>query len=103
MLSPTQRASWIGFAMSYHFLEDYDTALSILETFRRSQMKTQLDQDHSELLLYQNLVLADSGQHERALNHLEKFEGQIFDKLTVKETSGELTLKLNRYFLHIHR
>ena len=36
-LRPTQRASWIGFAMSYHLLNDYDMALKILEEFRKTQ------------------------------------------------------------------
>ena len=38
MLRPTQRASWIGFAISYHLLRDYETALKILDTFRDSPM-----------------------------------------------------------------
>lgn len=38
MLRPTQRVSWIGFAMAYHLLEDYETALNILETFRKTQV-----------------------------------------------------------------
>lgn len=37
MLRPTQRASWIGYAMSFHLLEDYRNALSILETFLDQQ------------------------------------------------------------------
>lgn len=37
MLRPTQRASWIGFAMAYHLLCDYDMALKILEDFRKTQ------------------------------------------------------------------
>ncbi len=36
-LRPTQRASWIGFAMSHHLLSDYDMALKILEEFRKTQ------------------------------------------------------------------
>lgn len=36
-LRPSQHASWIGFAMSYHLLGDYETAMNILETFRASQ------------------------------------------------------------------
>ena len=36
-LRPTQRASWIGFAMAYHLLKDYDMALKILEEFRKTQ------------------------------------------------------------------
>jgi hypothetical protein len=38
MLRPTQRASWIGFGMAYHLLQDYDTALRILEEFRKTQL-----------------------------------------------------------------
>lgn len=37
MLRPTQRASWIGFAMAYHLLKDFSTALRILEDFRKTQ------------------------------------------------------------------
>ncbi|XP_049878339.1 N-alpha-acetyltransferase 15, NatA auxiliary subunit [Pectinophora gossypiella] len=97
MLRPTQRASWIGFAMSYHLLGDYEMANSILDAFRTNQMKGPYDYEHSELLLYQNMVLAESGQYERALQHLQKFQAQILDKLSVKETSGEYLLKLKRY------
>ena len=37
-LRPSQQASWIGFAMSYHLLGDFETANKILETFRQSQL-----------------------------------------------------------------
>lgn len=36
-LRPSQHASWIGFAMSYHLLGDFVTANSVLDTFRQSQ------------------------------------------------------------------
>ena len=36
-LRPSQRASWIGVAMSYHLLRDYEKALQILEEFRKTQ------------------------------------------------------------------
>ncbi|XP_045504813.1 N-alpha-acetyltransferase 15, NatA auxiliary subunit [Colias croceus] len=97
MLRPTQRASWIGFAMSYHLLGDFEMANSILDAFRTNQMKGPYDYEHSELLLYQNMVLAESGQYDRALSHLLKFQTQILDKLSVKETSGEYYLKLKRF------
>lgn len=34
---------------------------------------------------------------EKALSHIEKFSTQIVDKLAVKETMGELCLKLERH------
>lgn len=36
-LRPTQRASWIGYAIAYHLLKDYDMALKLLEEFRQTQ------------------------------------------------------------------
>ena len=56
-LRPTHKASWIGFAMSYHLLKDYDMALKILEEFRKTQKKTSYDYEYSELLMYQNMVI----------------------------------------------
>uniref|UniRef100_A0A8D8J2U1 N-alpha-acetyltransferase 16, NatA auxiliary subunit n=1 Tax=Culex pipiens TaxID=7175 RepID=A0A8D8J2U1_CULPI len=96
-LRPSQHASWIGFAMSYHLLGDYDTANNILETFRASQTVETYDYKHSELLLYQIQVIQESGNYEKALQHLKKYQLQILDTLAVKETMGDLCLKLNRH------
>lgn len=46
------------------------------------------DYEHSELLLYQNMVIQESGDNEQALKHLDKKCEQICDKITVKETYG---------------
>ncbi|EFA02495.1 N-alpha-acetyltransferase 16, NatA auxiliary subunit isoform X2 [Tribolium castaneum] len=98
MLRPTQRASWIGYAMSFHLLEDYKNALNILETFLDQQQKgNNYDYEHSELLLYQNLVIQESGDLKEALKHLESSQDQIVDKLTLKENLGELNLKLKNF------
>lgn len=96
MLRPTQRASWIGFAMAYHLLKDYDMALKILDTFRKTLVTTVLDYEHSELLLYQNMVLQESGCLEEALHHLIDCKGQICDKLAIEENLAQLYLKLGR-------
>ena len=41
-LRPGQRASWIGFAMAYHLLHDYDNALQVLEDFRRTLVVSEI-------------------------------------------------------------
>lgn len=46
------------------------------------------DYETSELLLYQNLVIQESGDHSQALNHLDKYRDKIVDKITVQETYG---------------
>ncbi|XP_066937561.1 N-alpha-acetyltransferase 15, NatA auxiliary subunit isoform X2 [Macrobrachium rosenbergii] len=95
-LRPTQRASWIGYAMSFHLLKDYDTALRILEEFRKTIQKTTYDYEYSELLLYQNLVIRESANLQEALKHLNTYEANICDKVTLQELRGELLMKLGR-------
>lgn len=52
MLRPTQRASWIGYAMSFHLLEDYKNALSILDTFLDQQQVSNIILYYYEMLLF---------------------------------------------------
>ncbi|CAB1327365.1 unnamed protein product [Coregonus sp. 'balchen'] len=97
-LRPAQRASWIGYAIAYHLLEDYEMAAKIVEEFRKTQQTSpdKVDYEYSELLLYQNQVLREAGFYREALDHLTTYEKQICDKLAVEETRGELFLKLDR-------
>jgi tetratricopeptide (TPR) repeat protein len=37
-LRPTQRVSWIGYAMSYHLLKEHDIASSIIDEFCKTQV-----------------------------------------------------------------
>uniref|UniRef100_A0A8C1U659 N(alpha)-acetyltransferase 15, NatA auxiliary subunit a n=1 Tax=Cyprinus carpio TaxID=7962 RepID=A0A8C1U659_CYPCA len=97
-LRPAQRASWIGYAIAYHLLEDYEMAAKIVEEFRKTQQTSpdKVDYEYSELLLYQNQLLREAGLNKEALDHLTNYEKQICDKLAVEETRGELLLKLDR-------
>ncbi|XP_071951191.1 N-alpha-acetyltransferase 16, NatA auxiliary subunit-like [Antedon mediterranea] len=96
-LRPVQRASWIGYAIAHHLLKDYTQSLNILEEYRKTQTQVkQYDYEHSEFLLYQNDVMKDAGKLEEALGHLNQYEDQINDRLSVQETRGEIFLKLGR-------
>lgn len=48
------------------------------------------------MLLYQNQILIESGNLDKALQHLIKYESQIVDKLAVKETMGDLYIKMGQ-------
>uniref|UniRef100_A0A3B3SSJ7 N-alpha-acetyltransferase 15, NatA auxiliary subunit n=1 Tax=Paramormyrops kingsleyae TaxID=1676925 RepID=A0A3B3SSJ7_9TELE len=97
-LRPAQRASWIGYAIAYHLLEDYEMAAKIIEEFRKTQQTSpdKVDYEYSELLLYQNQVLREAGLHKEALEHLATYEKQICDKLAVDEMKGDLLIQLDR-------
>uniref|UniRef100_A0A674IMK1 N(alpha)-acetyltransferase 16, NatA auxiliary subunit n=1 Tax=Terrapene triunguis TaxID=2587831 RepID=A0A674IMK1_9SAUR len=97
-LRPTQRASWIGYAIAYHLLKDYDMALKLLEEFRKTQQipPNKIDYEYSELILYQNQVMREADLFQESLEHIETYEKQICDKLVVEEIKGEMLLKLGR-------
>lgn len=95
ILRPGHRASWIGYAMAFHLLKEYDMALKIIEAFRNTQNPKPRDYEHSELLMYQNMVLREAGKDDEALQHLDKYDEQIVDRLALKEIKGELYLKKN--------
>ena len=49
------------------------------------------DYEHSEMLLYQNMVLREAGMTEDALKHLDVYDSQLVDRMTVKEIKGKAT------------
>lgn len=108
---PTQKAYWIGYAMAYHLLEDYEMAANILEEFRKTTSNPQnkalhrmnnsrapvIDYEHSELILYQVMVYKEGGFYTEALEHLNKYgDTEVCDKLAVHECKAELLLHLGR-------
>ncbi|KAL7984000.1 hypothetical protein Chor_004540 [Crotalus horridus] len=97
-LRPTQRASWIGYAIAYHLLKDYDMALKLLEEFRKTQQvpPNKIDYEYSELILYQNQVMREADLFQESLDHIETYERQICDKLMIDEIKGEMLLNLGR-------
>ncbi|KAK5978049.1 NMDA receptor-regulated protein 1 [Trichostrongylus colubriformis] len=95
-LRPTQRVSWIGYATAYHLLKDYEKALTILAEFLQNNKPTSYDFEHSELVLYQNMILCEAGQLEEALSKLEENAAVIVDKVTYMERRGSILMDLGR-------
>lgn len=96
-IRPAQRQSWIGYSISYYLLNNYDMAFTVMEEFRKTLFQDnqpKMDLEHSEMLFYQNMILREQGKDKEALEHLEKFENFMTDKLKVQEIKGTLYLSL---------
>ncbi|XP_027829318.2 N-alpha-acetyltransferase 16, NatA auxiliary subunit isoform X5 [Ovis aries] len=103
-LRPTQRASWIGYAIAHHLLKDYEMALKLLEEFRQTQQvpPSKVDYEYSELILYQNQVMREADLFQESLEHIETYEKQVCDKLLVEEIKGEKFRELMDKFLRVN-
>merc|ERR1719204_480309 len=96
-IRPAQRQSWIGYSISYYLLGDYDMAFTIMEEFRKTisqEPQAKPDIEHSEMLFYQNMILREQGKHQESLEHLEKYQKFITDKLKVQEIKASLHMEL---------
>ncbi|TPX56185.1 hypothetical protein PhCBS80983_g04730 [Powellomyces hirtus] len=98
-LRPTNKMYWVGLAISYHMLQKYDTALNVLSAFEES-LKEQTDNvpdyENSEMLMYKNLVIEESGDYQKALTHLEEIRGKVVDKRGWKEAKARHLLNLGK-------
>lgn len=94
-LKPVQRAPWIGYAIANHLVKEYTVAYKVLEEFGKTQQSSELQYEHSELLLYQTEILMEAGKYSEALRHLQSNQDKIMDKLALQEYKGELALLLH--------
>ncbi|RHZ63326.1 hypothetical protein Glove_330g14 [Diversispora epigaea] len=90
---------WIGLAISYHLLENYETAGKVLKAYEETlkEKPSSMNFEYSEMLLYHNLILEESGDIKAALEHLESIKGEICDQRTWKEKRAQFLLKLDRF------
>jgi len=96
-LKAGQRQNWISFAIGAHLAKNYQKALVILDEWETSMENPQKpDFENSEFYLYKNMIIEESGDLEKALQHLDKVDRMVLDKLYVKEKKAEFLLKLNR-------
>lgn len=83
-LRPNQRAYWIGLAISYHLLGQYTTAIEILDSYEKTAKGREdgtAAYEHSELMMYKNMILEESGNYELQLNHLLEIKKDVLDTL----------------------
>ena len=97
-LKPTNRNNWFTFAVSQHLQGQLEGAIGIVEAYEKTlEGAPESEYEHSEMLLYKNMMMEEAGKYQEALDHLEKHEAEICDKLFQQEKRAQLLLKLNRH------
>lgn len=95
---PGIRQNWTALAIAHHLAGDLEEAEKILTTYEETLKETPpvADMENSEALLYKNTIIAESGNLERALEHLEKVGYRCTDVLAVMEMKADYLLRLDR-------
>jgi peptide alpha-N-acetyltransferase len=95
---PGFRQNWTALAIAHHLAGDLEEAEKVLTTFEDTLKGSPSVQDmeHSEALLYKNSIIAETGNLERALEHLEKVGYRCTDVLAVMEMKADCLLRLGR-------
>ena len=92
------RQNWTALAIAQHLageLADAERTLSTYEDTLRSP-PTKTDTEHSEAVLYKNTIIAEMGETERALEHLDAVSKYNLDRTAVMEMRAQYLLKLSR-------
>ncbi|KAF2472225.1 TPR-like protein [Lindgomyces ingoldianus] len=95
---PQLRQNWTALAVAHHLAGHYKSAEHVLKTFENT-LKSPVpksDLEHSEAVLYKNTLIAESGETQRALEHLEDIMKDNLDRTAVLELKAKYLLELGK-------
>ncbi|KAH8808331.1 NMDA receptor-regulated protein 1-domain-containing protein [Xylogone sp. PMI_703] len=95
---PGLRQSWTALAVALHLNGDLAEAENALTTYEET-LKTpppKTDFENSEAVMYKNTLIAERGDIQRALDHLESAGKHNLDRLAVMELRAKYLAQLNR-------
>ncbi|CAK7268680.1 hypothetical protein SEPCBS57363_003218 [Sporothrix epigloea] len=96
---PQPRQNWTALAIARHLDGNLVEAERILTTYEETLKNPpgKSDIEHSEAILYKNRIIAETGDIQRALNHLESAAvDSSLDRLSVLERRAEYLTKLGQ-------
>ncbi|KAI1111827.1 tetratricopeptide [Nemania sp. NC0429] len=92
------RQNWTALAVAHHLAGDLAQAEKVLTTYEESLKSppSHTDYENSEALLYKNSIIAETGDYQRALDHLESIAKHNLDRAAILELRAEYLAKLGR-------
>ncbi|KXL44101.1 hypothetical protein M433DRAFT_58684 [Acidomyces richmondensis BFW] len=95
---PQLRQNWTALAIGLHLSGDLKAAEDVLHRYEESlrQAPPKSDMEHAEAVLYKNTIIAEQGDLQRALEHLNSVYKMALDRTAVMEMKAEYLLRLER-------
>jgi tetratricopeptide (TPR) repeat protein len=95
---PSVRQSWTALAVAHHLNGNVSEAEGVMtsyeETLKNPPSKT--DFENSEAVMYKNSLIAEQGDFQKALDHLESAGKQTLDRLAYYELRATYLANLGR-------
>lgn len=102
-----QKQNWFGFAVACHLAGDLEKAINVIDAFDAVEKEKEKDEkkeheaeekyERSEVLLYKNLILEETGDYPRALKHLEEVENELVDREEVTQRKADYYFALGKF------
>ncbi|KAJ0387008.1 hypothetical protein COL922a_003159 [Colletotrichum nupharicola] len=95
---PQLRQSWTALAIAHHLSGDLSAAENVLTTYEGTLKATpsRADYENSEAIMYKNTIIAEQGDYQRALEHLESAAKKNLDRLEYLELRAKYLLELGK-------
>ncbi|RMZ80303.1 hypothetical protein DV738_g2802, partial [Chaetothyriales sp. CBS 135597] len=95
---PGFRQNWTALAIANHLAGNYEAAENVLTTYEDTlkSKPSRADLEHWEAVLYKNKIIAESGDLDKALEHLDAVGNKVADVLAVLEMRADYLLRLGR-------
>jgi len=95
---PAVRQNWTSTASAHHLAGDLAMAEKLLTAFEDTLKipPSKTDIEHSEAVLYKNMIIAESGDYQRAYDHLQTIKSTNLDRTAVMEYEAQYLLQLGR-------
>ncbi|CAM9754442.1 unnamed protein product, partial [Discosporangium mesarthrocarpum] len=101
-LKSNLQANWMAYAVANHRMGEMKTAVEAIDAFIKSfkgEEEEKLDERYttSELMMFKNQALSESGMFEEAFQHLDECKGKVMDALSWSLKKGEMALATGRF------
>lgn len=95
---PQFRQNWTAMAVAHHLAGDLTQAENVLNTYEGTLKNPppKSDLEHSEAVLYKNTIIAEAGDTQRALDHLNSIFKANPDRTGVMELKAKYLIQLDR-------
>ncbi|KAI8647238.1 NMDA receptor-regulated protein 1-domain-containing protein [Parasitella parasitica] len=98
--NPQIPSYWLGLAVAYQLVDKPQNGIKVLNSQADSNIYVSIrdiiDFEKSELLMYHNMLLEETGEFQSALDHLDEIEPNVTDKRAWKEKNALYLEKLGR-------